>query len=206
MPTAVGEMDVEIRTWTERAKKAKAGREQPPAREWQQAFERRTGRPCCVLCLTPYAEADRVAYDTAFCSQECSTEFGVRSSQSAARRQVYARDGGVCQRCGLEAHALYERIAVLAPAERYQELLRLRYRLPRNVKQLRKLLARPEEGDFWQADHIVPVSGGGGECDLSNYQTLCAGCHESKTQDDRVNVRLQRAAQGVSDIRAFLRR
>eukprot|EP01045_Picozoa_sp_COSAG04_P008851 COSAG04_NODE_499_length_13372_cov_8.292398_6_plen_76_part_00 len=69
----------------------------------------------------------------------------------------------------------------------------------------RKLLARPE-GDFWQADHIVPVSGGGGECDLSNYQTLYAGCHESKTQDDRVSVRLQRAAQGVSDIRAFLLR
>jgi 5-methylcytosine-specific restriction endonuclease McrA len=61
--------------------------------------------------------------------------------------------------------------------------------------------------DIWlwpQADHIVPVSGGGGECDLSNYQTLCASCHEMKTNDDRVNVKLQKAAEGVSDIRGFM--
>ena len=95
--------------------------------------------------------------------------------------------------------------AVLSPAERYQELLRLGYRLPRSVKQLRKLLARPEEGDFWQADHIVPVSGGGGECDLSNFQTLCSSCHDSKTADDKVNVKLRKAAEGVSDIRGFLK-
>ena len=34
----------------------------------------------------------------------------------------------------------------------------------------RKLLVNPDEGDLWQADHIVPVSGGGGESDLSNFQ------------------------------------
>eukprot|EP01047_Picozoa_sp_COSAG01_P039515 COSAG01_NODE_3271_length_6320_cov_8.998554_10_plen_73_part_00 len=56
------------------------------------------------------------------------------------------------------------------PEERYQHLLRSGYRLPKTTAQLRKLLVRPEAGDFWQADHIVPVSGGGGECDLSNYQ------------------------------------
>ena len=202
----VGELDVYVHSWTERAKKtkAKAGKDAPAPREWQQAFERSTGSPCCVLCLTPYAEADRVKYDTAFCSQECSVEFSVRSSQGAARRQLYATQKGVCQKCGLDAHDLFERIAVLTPAERYQELLRLGYRLPRSVKSLRKLLAHPEEGDFWQADHIVPVSGGGGECDLSNYQTLCAGCHEVKTNDDRVNVKLQKAAEGVSDIRGFM--
>eukprot|EP01047_Picozoa_sp_COSAG01_P072448 COSAG01_NODE_11522_length_1915_cov_5.551762_3_plen_110_part_00 len=68
------------------------------------------------------------------------------------------------------------------PAERYQHLLRSGYRLPKTTAQLRKLLVRPEAGDFWQADHIVPVSGGGGECDLSNYQVgavvyllLCTG-------------------------------
>ena len=71
----------------------------------------------------------------------------MRSSQGNARRQLYATQKGICQKCGVDAHSLFERIAVLAPAERYQELLRLGYRLPRSVKQLRKLLARPEEGD-----------------------------------------------------------
>jgi hypothetical protein len=34
--------------------------------------------------------------------------------------------------------------------------------------------------DDWEADHILPVSQGGGGCDLSNYQTLCKGCHHDK--------------------------
>ena len=33
----------------------------------------------------------------------------------------------------------------------------------------------------WEADHIKPVSKGGGGCDLSNYQTLCKECHKEKT-------------------------
>lgn len=33
----------------------------------------------------------------------------------------------------------------------------------------------------WQADHIIPVSEGGGACDLSNFQTICTDCHLEKT-------------------------
>jgi hypothetical protein len=40
------------------------------------------------------------------------------------------------------------------------------------VEQIERMAADPKEGDFWQADHIVPVAEGGGECDLSNYRTL----------------------------------
>jgi hypothetical protein len=171
VPAGTGDIDVEVRTWTERGNKnrgtAKQGgsksmtckggtdAELPSAasqREWHQAFERGSGRPCCVLCLAPYSDEQRVKYDTAFCSQACSIEFGVRSSQSSARRQLYAQQKGVCQKCGLDAHSLYETLVVLSPAERYQELLRIGYRLPRSVKQLRKLLARPEEGDLWQVN------------------------------------------------------
>ena len=95
-------------------------------REWHQAFERGGARrPCCILCLEPYPEIQRTRYASAFCSQECSAEYAVRSSQSTARRQVrvagrvlllaaergflqlYAVDKGVCRICGLDAHALY---------------------------------------------------------------------------------------------------
>jgi 5-methylcytosine-specific restriction endonuclease McrA len=34
---------------------------------------------------------------------------------------------------------------------------------------------------LWEADHIVPVVEGGGECDLSNLRTLCLRCHRMAT-------------------------
>jgi 5-methylcytosine-specific restriction endonuclease McrA len=37
--------------------------------------------------------------------------------------------------------------------------------------------------DNWEADHILPVSEGGGGCELSNYQTLCSECHKEKTHN-----------------------
>lgn len=37
----------------------------------------------------------------------------------------------------------------------------------------------------WEMDHIIPVSQGGGLCELSNYQTLCGSCHHQKTQNQR---------------------
>lgn len=33
----------------------------------------------------------------------------------------------------------------------------------------------------WEADHIIPVSEGGGECGLENYRTLCIPCHRQET-------------------------
>lgn len=35
--------------------------------------------------------------------------------------------------------------------------------------------------DNWEADHIIEVRHGGGGCDMSNFQTLCPGCHKKKT-------------------------
>jgi 5-methylcytosine-specific restriction endonuclease McrA len=34
---------------------------------------------------------------------------------------------------------------------------------------------------LWDADHIVPVAEGGGECDLANMRTLCLKCHRAAT-------------------------
>lgn len=37
-------------------------------------------------------------------------------------------------------------------------------------------------GHGWEADHIVPVVEGGGECGLENYRTLCVPCHKRATR------------------------
>ena len=34
---------------------------------------------------------------------------------------------------------------------------------------------------LWDADHILPVCEGGGECDLENLRTLCLVCHQDAT-------------------------
>jgi len=36
-------------------------------------------------------------------------------------------------------------------------------------------------GHLWQADHIMPVIEGGGECTLDNMRTLCTACHKAET-------------------------
>ena len=33
---------------------------------------------------------------------------------------------------------------------------------------------------LWDADHILPVAQGGGECDLGNMRTLCLRCHRAR--------------------------
>jgi 5-methylcytosine-specific restriction enzyme A len=33
----------------------------------------------------------------------------------------------------------------------------------------------------WEADHILPVADGGGECGLENYRLLCRACHTAVT-------------------------
>ena len=43
--------------------------------------------------------------------------------------------------------------------------------------------ARMTRRSLWDADHILPVAEGGGECDLENIRTLCLICHRRVTQE-----------------------
>jgi 5-methylcytosine-specific restriction protein A len=47
---------------------------------------------------------------------------------------------------------------------------------------------------LWDADHIVPVAEGGGECDLDNIRTLCLRCHRSVTMQLRERIRRAKVA------------
>jgi 5-methylcytosine-specific restriction endonuclease McrA len=42
---------------------------------------------------------------------------------------------------------------------------------------------------LWDADHIVPVIEGGGECDLENLRTLCLSCHRLAIEELRERMR-----------------
>ncbi|UZR95305.1 HNH endonuclease [Chondrinema litorale] len=60
---------------------------------------------------------------------------------------------------------------------------------------IRKLLFEIDKGfcrscgssdEEWEADHIIPVTLGGGACGLDNYQTLCKHCHIEKSKLDTI--------------------
>ncbi len=46
----------------------------------------------------------------------------------------------------------------------------------------------------WDADHILPVAEGGGECDLDNIRTLCLRCHRVVTMQLRERIRRAKVA------------
>jgi len=51
-------------------------------------------------------------------------------------------------------------------------------------------LKRLTRKSLWDADHILPVAEGGGECDLGNMRTLCLMCHRRATEELRERRRL----------------
>lgn len=85
------------------------------------------------------------------------------------RAQVFARDRGICSNCKVDAVAWRRRLRALPPQDRAVVLA------ADGIKesQLQKSL--------WEADHILPVSQGGGCCGLENLRTLCIRCHRIET-------------------------
>lgn len=49
-------------------------------------------------------------------------------------------------------------------------------------KSIDALVERATPGHAWQADHIVAVYLGGGQCDVDNLRTLCTACHKKRTK------------------------
>jgi 5-methylcytosine-specific restriction endonuclease McrA len=95
----------------------------------------------------------------------------LRTDPGYLRAQVLARDRGICARCGLDALQFYARFEKLPARAR---------------KRLRGSLDLGERrSSFWDADHIVPVAEGGGECELDNLRTLCLWCHGEVTGELR---------------------
>lgn len=137
----------------------------------------------CAYCGGTLSTVSRLpGVISTYCSRECADQGRLKRGGMAnqLREQVFALEGGCCQLCGIDGHALFTRIRALEPSERLNALCNANWKLPKSAKALDRLLHEPKEGDFWQADHILPVAQGGGGCGLENLRTLCVPCHLGK--------------------------
>lgn len=138
--------------------------------------------------------------ESAYCSRACEEKDRVRCDNQYARKLLFDAEKGVCRACSLDAHTLFERVVQMSPPERHQELLRAGFTISPS------LLERPSEGMFWQADHILPVSEGGGEADLTNLRTLCTICHAKETKKLRNRLKCESWARSSTDIRECVKK
>ncbi len=111
-----------------------------------------------------------------FCSEWCVHEWRLRTNPGYLREQVFARDRGVCALCATDTLIGYRRL-LRSRGGRRQELL------------AHWGLRRLNRKSLWDADHILPVAEGGGECDLENIRTLCLLCHRRATAELRDRLR-----------------
>lgn len=135
----------------------------------------------CRGCGNPVGKGRR-----SWCSQACVDRALIKLSPSVARHRVHQRDAGVCARCGFDADQA-ERVlnCVRYDPNRRRDDYRERGDASGFLVTLwtGRLLANPwSMPHLWEADHIVPVIEGGGECELENYRTLCIPCHREETK------------------------
>ena len=157
-------------------------------------------RRICCNCLKPSS----CLLTSGTCSWKCHQELSSRVSGSAIRRQLFELEKGICTLCKRDMHAVFQRFKRLQPSDRVQELMRLHgFKVATSNS---AILQNPVEGHFWQADHVLPVAEGGGECSLHNIRTLCTPCHQRETaklQRRLKDGQLGLSAKGTKDIRGF---
>jgi 5-methylcytosine-specific restriction endonuclease McrA len=137
-------------------------------------FARRDALPIgpCGRALCRWCNLEVPSGRFTFCSEWCVHEWRLRTDPGYLREKVLTRDRGVCALCRVDTLAAYAELRRARGTHRLKLLTRW------GVKRLsRKTL--------WDADHILPVAEGGGECDLDNLRTLCLACHRRETLELR---------------------
>ena len=110
------------------------------------------------------------------CSEECSHQLKLRMSGRYLRDCVYLRDKGICKICNIDTKKIAKEALKLEGNEKKEFLKSY------SISLKRKIWKRRHGGGLWDADHIIPVKEGGGQCGLENIRTLCIKCHKLETK------------------------
>jgi hypothetical protein len=133
-----------------------------------------SGRTLCRWCGLEVQKRRRT-----FCSEWCVHEWRLRTDPGYLREQVLARDRGRCALCHIDTVEAFHRLKRARGSNRKTMLAYWG-------------LQSVNRRSLWDADHILPVCEGGGECDLENIRTLCLACHKDETY--RLRLRLRKLA------------
>ncbi len=117
-------------------------------------------------CLCRWCELEVPPERQTFCSDWCVEQWKLRSDPGHMRERVFERDRGRCALCSINCVAEYARLRKLRGAARARAAADWGMRGRKSL---------------WDADHVIPVADGGGECDLDNMRTLCLKCHRLHT-------------------------
>jgi superfamily II DNA or RNA helicase len=174
-----------------------------------------TYKVCCLNCVEHVLDFNdesevpllpgvvcRVNGDTElFCGGKCREEFYFKRSSAAIRRTVASVDRSICAYCNVDCEALYAALtAAVGRRSRLKVIQMLHPHLMQYPALLERIVAHPDPGNIWQADHITPVASGGGEATLDNIQTLCILCHTLKTKEDLKHMRQYNTEASPSDV------
>ncbi len=144
------------------------------------------GRALCRYCNVEVPAGRRT-----FCSDLHVHKWKIQTNPGYVRDCLRKRDRGVCALCGVDTY----RIKWI-----YTVVVRFEHDVNLSLTVFSRRLARDHAASdwlletwgitnhrisWWAADHIVPVSEGGGECGLENYRTICQSCHKGATAELR---------------------
>ena len=133
-----------------------------------------SGLRICRFCKVQVEPPKRT-----FCSPECVHQWKIRSNNKYLRSIIYERDLGICAACGVDTR--YTKIDI----ENYRREIRrgASDELLLTYLKSQNMTLNESTRSLWHADHIIPVSKGGGESGLENFQTLCIKCHKLKSKN-----------------------
>jgi 5-methylcytosine-specific restriction protein A len=141
------------------------------------------GHLLCWWCKTEVTPPRR-----SWCSDECVHEWQIRSNVGYMRSCVFGRDSGICKSCGIDTvkrqqDARLELRAAFEAAGNPRVWSPKGYEIAKRLGEQWKQDGWPAtvERDWWEAEHLVPVCRGGGECGLEGIATLCVPCHKRST-------------------------
>ena len=113
------------------------------------------------------------------CSAQCAHEMKLRTNGKYLRECVFKRDKGICILCGDDTKITAKRANELKNNNEKGELTA--FLKEKGISLKRKIWKCKFGGGLWDADHIIPVKDGGGQCGMDNLRTLCIPCHTKKT-------------------------